>query len=150
MPPPLITTTLKFLFIALLYLFIARAVRVVYLDLVGPRVTRPQQRRQSGGRRRGTPRLISVTPPDQPMHTYPLEEEELTFGRTEDCEIPLEDTYVSARHARIFQKEGAWFVEDLGSTNGTYLNRVKVTNPSPLAVGDEVRIGKTIVEVRRS
>jgi pSer/pThr/pTyr-binding forkhead associated (FHA) protein len=75
---------------------------------------------------------------------------ELTFGRAESCGVQLDDTYVSTLHARLFSKDGTWFVEDLGSTNGTYLNRVKVNSPSPIAVGDEVRVGKTIVEVRRS
>lgn len=152
MAPPLIVTTLKFLFLALLYLFIARSVRVVYLDLVGTRTRQPQRgaRKPVGGRRRGTPRFISITQPDLPMRTLSLDTDEIVFGRTEDCDIALEDTYVSSRHARLFQKEETWFVEDLGSTNGTYLNRVKVTAPSPLAVGDEIRIGKTIVEVRKS
>ena len=150
MPPPLIVTTLKYLFIALLYLFIARAIRVIYLDLVGPRVSRSSQaQRRQPTRRRGTPKLISVTEPDAPMRTYQLEGE-LVFGRTEDCDIALADTYVSTKHARIFDKEGTWFVEDIGSTNGTYLNRVKVSAPAPLAVGDEIRVGKTIVEVRKT
>jgi pSer/pThr/pTyr-binding forkhead associated (FHA) protein len=52
-------------------------------------------------------------------------------------------------HARLYAKDGAWFVEDLGSTNGTYLNRMKVTAPSPIAPGDQVRVGKTVLEVRR-
>jgi hypothetical protein len=150
MPPPLIVTTLKFLFIALLYVFIARAIRVIYLDLVGPRASgRKQAQRRAPVRRRGVPRLISVTEPDKPMRTYELESE-VTFGRTDECDIALDDTYVSTKHARIFEKDGTWLVEDLGSTNGTYLNRTKVTTPSPLSVGDEVRVGKTIVEVRKS
>lgn len=151
MAPPLIVTTLKILFLVLLYLFIARAIRVIYLDLVGTRARQPAraQRKPAGGRRRGTPRLISVTQPEAPMRTYELDGE-ISFGRTEDCTIALDDTYVSSRHARLFQKEETWFVEDLGSTNGTYLNRIKVTAPSPIAVGDEIRVGKTIVEVRRT
>jgi pSer/pThr/pTyr-binding forkhead associated (FHA) protein len=149
--PPIVLTTLKFLFIALLYLFIARAVRVIYLDLVGPRVarTRNQRAQQQHGKRRGAPKSVAVSEPDKPMRTFSLSEE-LTFGRGDGCDVPLNDTYVSTRHARLFNKEGTWFVEDLGSTNGTYLNRVKVTSPSPIAVGDEVRVGKTVVEVRKS
>lgn len=152
MAPPIIVTTLKFLFIALLYLFIARAVRVIYLDLVGTRARQTgagRSPRPRGGRRRGTPRYISVTQPDAPMRTYELTDE-VTLGKGDECDLVLEDTYVSTRHARLFKKEESWFVEDLGSTNGTYLNRVKVSSPSPLAVGDEIRLGKTIVEVRRS
>ncbi|HEX9776395.1 MAG TPA: FHA domain-containing protein [Actinomycetota bacterium] len=149
--PPLVLTTLKFLFIALLYLFIARAVRVIYLDLVGPRVggRRQPKKKAASGRRRGHPKSVAVTEADKPMRTYPLNEE-LTIGRGDVVDVPLDDTYVSTRHARLFVKNGSWFLEDLGSTNGTYLNRIKVTSPSPVAVGDEVRIGKTLIEVRRS
>lgn len=147
--PPLVLTTLKWLFLALIYLFIARAVRVIYLDLVGPKVPRP---RTPGGqkRRRGAPRVVAVSEPEQPMKTFPLTTE-LVIGREEGaCGVVLrKDTYVSQMHARLYSKDGTWFVEDLGSTNGTYLNRVKVTAPSPIAVGDEVRIGKTTIEVRR-
>ena len=149
--PPIVLTTLKYLFLALLYLFIARAVRVVYLDLVGQRVPKPRgtRKRQAPARRRGVPRSVVVTETDKPVRTFPLDNE-LTFGRADNCGVQLDDTYVSTLHARLFSKDGTWFVEDLGSTNGTYLNRVKVTSPSPITVGDEVRVGKTIVEVRRS
>jgi len=149
--PTIVLTTLKYLFLALLYLFIARAVRVVYLDLVGPRVPKPRdgRARQAPARRRGSPRSIVVTEQDKPVRTFPLDDE-ITFGRSESCRVQLDDTYVSTLHARMFSKDGTWFVEDLGSTNGTYLNRVKVTSPSPIAVGDEIRVGKTIAEIRRS
>ena len=146
--PPIVLTTLKFLFLALLYLFIARAVRVIYLDLVGPRV--PRTKGQSAPKkRRGTPHSIVVRDVDQAAQTIMLETNEVTFGTSETCTVRLKDTYVSRMHARIYSKDGLWFVEDLGSTNGTSLNRVKVTAPSPVAVGDEIRFGKTIVEVRR-
>ena len=149
--PPIVLTTLKYLFLALLYLFIARAVRVVYLDLVGQRVPKPRgaRKRQAAPRRRGVPKSVVVTESEKPVRTFSLENE-LTFGRADSCGVQLDDTYVSTLHARLFAKDGTWFVEDLGSTNGTYLNRVKVTSPSPISVGDEVRVGKTIVEVRRS
>jgi hypothetical protein len=149
--PPIVLTTLKYLFLALLYLFIARAVRVVYLDLVGQRVPKPRgaRKRQAAPRRRGTPKAVVVTESDKPVRTFPLDTE-LTFGRADSCGVQLDDTYVSTLHARMFSKDGTWFVEDLGSTNGTYLNRMKVTSPSPIAVGDEIRVGKTIAEVRRS
>lgn len=150
--PPIVLTTLKFLFLALLYLFIARAIRVIYLDLVGPRVPKGRAPRpaQSQRARRGIPRAIAITEPDKPVRTMTLDGAEISFGRADVCTVQLDDTYVSTQHARLFSKEGSWFVEDLGSTNGTYLNRVKVTAPSPLAIGDEVRVGKTIVEVRKS
>lgn len=148
--PPIVLTTLKWLFLALLYLFIARAIRVIYLDLVGPRVPRARAGAAEGGgrRRRGQPRSIAVHEPDQPTRTLPLGDE-ITVGRLDSCTVTLDDTYVSQMHARLYPRDGQWLVEDLGSTNGTYLNRIKVTGPSPIAVGDEIKIGKTAIEVRR-
>ncbi|MFY9588502.1 MAG: FHA domain-containing protein, partial [Actinomycetota bacterium] len=81
--------------------------------------------------------------------SYPMNAEPLAIGRAESCQVILNDTYVSQMHARVYPKDGEWFVEDLGSTNGTYLNRAKVTQASPVGVGDEIRIGKTTLEVRR-
>jgi hypothetical protein len=148
--PPIVLTTLKFLFIALLYLFIARALRIIHLDLVGSRAPRARgAKRPASGKRRGTPRSVAVSEPEKPVRTFTLSDE-LTLGRSESCTVPLDDTYCSALHARLYAKDGTWFVEDMGSTNGTYLNRVKVTSPSPIVVGDEVRVGKTLVEIRKS
>ena len=150
--PPLVLTILKVVFIALLYLFIARAVRVIYLDLVGPRVPRASAKQSTPAparKRRGQPKSVLVTDSDGGANTYPMTQEPLSIGRAESCQIVLADTYASQMHARIFPKDGAWFVEDLGSTNGTYLNRAKVTAPSELGPGDEIRIGKTTIEVRR-
>ena len=149
--PVLVLTILKILFLALLYLFIARAIRVIYLDLVGPRVPRSSSPASTPAprKRRAQPRELVVTEAEGAPRTYPMNAEPLAIGRSEGCQIILQDTYVSQMHARVYPKDGEWFVEDLGSTNGTYLNRVKVTQPSPVAVGDEIRIGKTTLEVRR-
>ena len=78
-----------------------------------------------------------------------MAQEPLQIGRSESCQIVLQDTYASQMHARVYPKDGEWFVEDLGSTNGTYLNRAKVSHPAPVGPGDEIRIGKTTLEVRR-
>lgn len=152
--PPIVLNTLKVIFLVLLYLFILRAIRVMWLDLVGPRAPRP---RTTPAPKPGTapkkgqrPKSVVVTEDGAQPRTYPLAEDEaLTIGRAETCQIVLKDTYVSQAHTRIFAKEGTWYVEDLGSTNGTYLNRAKVGEPSAITPGDEVRLGKTIVEVRR-
>jgi pSer/pThr/pTyr-binding forkhead associated (FHA) protein len=90
-----------------------------------------------------------VTESEGEPRTFPVGAGPLTIGRAESCEVVLADTYASQFHARIYAQDGSWFVEDLGSTNGTYLNRVKVSHPSPLAAGDEIRIGKTTIEARR-
>ena len=73
----------------------------------------------------------------------------VNIGRGESCQIRVSDTYVSAAHARIFNRDGSWYVEDLGSTNGTYLNQRRVTTASEVRAGDRVRIGKTTLELRR-
>ena len=75
-------------------------------------------------------------------------EEAMQIGRADACHVKLSDTYVSQFHARVFPKDGAWFVEDLGSTNGTFLNQRKVTAPSELRGGDKLRMGKTMLELR--
>ena len=151
--PVFLLNVLKVLFLALLYLFIARAVRVIYLDLVGPRVPRkskPAPVPASPRRKRGAqPKALVVTESEGEARTYPVASEPLAIGRADTCQVILGDTYVSQMHARVFPRDGEWFVEDLGSTNGTYLNRVKVTQPSPVQVGDEIRIGKTTLELRR-
>jgi pSer/pThr/pTyr-binding forkhead associated (FHA) protein len=68
-------------------------------------------------------------------------------GRAAGCQITLDDTFVSQLHARVFHREGQYLVEDLGSTNGTYLNRQKVTGPMVIRAGDELQIGNTIMEL---
>ncbi|MDQ1727037.1 MAG: hypothetical protein QOK14_1082, partial [Frankiaceae bacterium] len=73
----------------------------------------------------------------------------VTIGRADDSTLVLDDTYASTRHARLVQRDGQWYVEDLGSTNGTYLDRTRVTGPMPVPVGVPIRIGKTALELRR-
>ena len=75
--------------------------------------------------------------------------DELIIGRAEKCGLVLDDTYVSQVHARIFARDDSVMVEDLGSTNGTYLNRRRITAPAELQRGDRVKIGKTVLELRK-
>jgi pSer/pThr/pTyr-binding forkhead associated (FHA) protein len=88
------------------------------------------------------------TPGGKPR-VIPLDSEEIRFGRSQQCTVPIEDAYVSEQHARVYRTDDGWVVADMGSTNGTYLNRAKVTTPSPLQPGDQLGIGKTVVEVRK-
>jgi pSer/pThr/pTyr-binding forkhead associated (FHA) protein len=81
--------------------------------------------------------------------TVRLADQPVTLGRSQDSTIVLDDDYVSSRHARFFPQDGQWLVEDLGSTNGTYLDRTKVTSPMPVKIGVPIRIGKTVVELRK-
>jgi len=153
--PPIFLLAVKLAFLVILYLFVARAVRAVVLDVFGPRATRP--RRQQAARpaaRPAAPRAPRRLPRELQVNdaagrrTVPLQES-LTVGRAASCDLVVEDNYVSNVHARIFLRDGNYFVEDLGSTNGTYMNRTKVAAPMAIRPGDEVRMGKATLELRR-
>jgi hypothetical protein len=154
--PESLLTILKFCFLALLYLFLLRVVRAVWAEVAGPRAARPAPgaaasapaRRRERGSAKGVLRLRVVEPAAQRGRAYELADE-LTVGRAAGCQITLEDTYASQLHARVFRKDGQLFVEDLGSTNGTYLNRKKVTAPVALRKGDRLQVGKTVMELSR-
>ena len=148
--PPFVLTLLKISFLVLLYLFIWRVARAVVLDLYGPR-----RSRRAGGKE-GAP----ARPRNVPTKVVVLNERggkaasyrlngTLEIGRAPSCQIRPEDTYISQQHARISSRNEAWVVEDLGSTNGTYLNQRRVTAPAQLSPGDRIRVGKTTIEVRR-
>ena len=96
----------------------------------------------------GTGMLVVVRGPNAGSR-FLLDREATTVGRHPDSDIFLDDVTVSRRHAELLRTSAQMVVKDLGSLNGTYLNRAKVTAPSPLTAGDEVRVGKTVVEVVR-
>jgi pSer/pThr/pTyr-binding forkhead associated (FHA) protein len=155
-------TLIRLAFLAVLWLFVIAAVGVVRTDLFGTQRRRRQQRksrppraapppapRRSGRVSRGTPQRMVVTAGPLSGTAFPLTDAQITIGRADDATLVLTDDYASTRHARIFPQDGQWIVEDLGSTNGTYLDRQKVTHPTPVPVGVPVRIGKTVLELRR-
>jgi pSer/pThr/pTyr-binding forkhead associated (FHA) protein len=80
--------------------------------------------------------------------TLPLGETSILIGRASTCTIVIEDDFLSARHCRIFPENGQWFVEDLGSTNGTFLGNQRIDDPVPFGIGERVRIGSTTLELR--
>lgn len=85
-----------------------------------------------------------------PATTVALQGQTITLGRAHDSTIVLDDDYASSRHARIYpDRDGQWIVEDLGSTNGTYLDRNRLTTPTPVPLGAPIRIGKTVIELRK-
>ncbi len=155
--PEGLLTILKLFFLALLYLFFFRVLRAVWAELTAPAAAAPVAP-GGGGRRapappaagpRGVLRLKVVEPPSDRGRTYDLGDE-LTVGRASGCQISLpDDTFVSQLHARIFRRDGQVYVEDLGSTNGTFLNRKKVSAPQPLRRGDRLQIGKTVLELSK-
>ena len=151
--PPFVLTVLKIVLLVLLYFFVWRAVRAVTVDLYGGRErrTRPAQPKQRQPRRprRGAPsKVVVLDERGSKISTHRLAGT-LQIGRASSCQIRPNDTYVSQMHAKISNRNGSWVVEDLGSTNGTYLNQRKVTVPTELSPGDRIRIGKTSLEVRK-
>jgi len=81
--------------------------------------------------------------------TVTLTTDAVTIGRADDSTIVLSDDFVSTRHARLVPGEGQWLLEDLGSPNGPYLDRRRVTAPTPVPVGVPIRVGKTVMELRK-
>jgi pSer/pThr/pTyr-binding forkhead associated (FHA) protein len=147
--PPFVLTVLQFVFLAVLYLFVYRTVRAVVVDIRGAQAT-PQPREPSKrAKGKGVPKAIAVLDErGRKADTVPLDGT-IQIGRAEACQIQVADTYASSFHARVFSRDGGWYVEDLGSTNGTYLNQQRVTAPAELRVGDRLRVGKTTLELRR-
>lgn len=152
--PPFVLTVLKILFLALLYFFVYRALHAVVVGLRGgpARTAAPTPRAQPVRGRKPSakaPRSVVVIDEHGSKGKTISLDGTLQIGRAGACQIKLPDTYVSSFHARIFRRDGGWFVEDLGSTNGTYLNQRRVTAPAELRAGDRLRIGKTTLELRR-
>lgn len=106
----------------------------------------PKPRRGSSRR---VPSTLAVTDGSLRGTTVSLKESGVLLGRNPECTLVLDDDFASGRHARIFRRDGGWFVEDLGSTNGTFLGSTRLTRPTPVEVGSTVRIGKTIFELRK-
>lgn len=148
--PEIVLDLLKFLFLGILYIFIARAVRVINQELKGVDAApaRAAAPAPASKRTKKAPTKAAVVEGDKKGKTFTLNEE-LIIGRGEKCRLVLDDTYVSTVHARIFANGERYMLEDLGSTNGTYLNRKRVTSPMELRRGDQVKIGKTVLEMRK-
>ncbi|HXW88569.1 MAG TPA: FHA domain-containing protein [Streptosporangiaceae bacterium] len=155
-------TLIRIGFLAVLWLFVIAAVGVVRTDLFGqvshrrrrvttPSASPPQLKPADRPPRpsRAAPQHLLVTAGALAGTTLGLTDQQITIGRADDATLVLADDYASTRHARLFPQDGQWLVEDLGSTNGTYLDRQKVTAPTPVPIGVPIRIGKTVLELRR-
>jgi pSer/pThr/pTyr-binding forkhead associated (FHA) protein len=167
---PFTLTLIKLAFLAMLWLFVIAAVGVIRADLFGSKAAakatqrarsaqpKPQRQAQRQAKapktaarvRRSEPNKLVVTQGPTAGTTLDLAAAPvITIGRANDATLVVSDDYASSRHARIFAQDGQWIVEDLGSTNGTYLGRTKVTRPTPVPVGVPIRIGKTVFELRK-
>jgi len=155
---------LQWLVIVLVFLFFLRVVRAVWVEVrpAGPRQTRRERKRAAreeaqallgaatGNRKQKRQLYLEVVEPaDQAGRTYNLQDE-LTVGRSPGCGVPTSyDVYSSTLHARLYRRGEQLMVEDLGSTNGTYVNSERIAKPTKLARGDLLQIGATVFEVTR-
>jgi hypothetical protein len=159
---PLAIQLMRFAFLALLWLFLYGMVRVIRMELRtagAPRVPVPAKPKSKKARaaiadgrdgrpgRGGLSQLI-VTEGSLAGTRVALTGKPILIGRANDSTLVLTDDYASTRHARISENNGVWYLEDLGSTNGTYVGQTKVTGPLPLEAGVVIRIGKTAMELR--
>jgi hypothetical protein len=161
-------TVMRLGLLVLLWVFVFAVVGVLRGDLYGTRVRRraagagkaaargaaPAPPREAKpdrkARSRKGPTKLVVTAGPLAGTTLPLRPAGTLIGRSPECALVLDDDYASGRHARIFQgDDGTWQVEDLRSTNGTFLGATRLTEPREVAVGSVLRIGQTVVELQR-
>ncbi|HYX95266.1 MAG TPA: FHA domain-containing protein [Geodermatophilus sp.] len=143
----------RFGFLLLLWLFIFAAFRVVRADLFGGRAGRvssvpPRAATPGKKKARGAPKTLVVTAGPLTGTKITLGEQPILIGRADDSTLVLTDDFASSRHARLTNRGGQWYVEDLGSTNGTYLDQQRVQGPLLVAPGQPIRIGQTALELR--
>ena len=153
-------TLLRYGFLVLLWIMVVSVVGAIRRDLsVGSRnrtgtPTARQIRRNPDLEKRVpapakvAPRQLVVTEGPLRGTTLELAASPILIGRAQEATLVLEDDYASGRHARLFPQGSRWFIEDLGSTNGTYLGGSQLTRALPVEPGVPVRIGKTVIELR--
>ena len=172
----LLVTLLRLSYLVGLWLLVLFAIGVLRRDVLGTRLARPgsrQRPRPPSEAKRETPKTpagppaaraarpapgtaqgpkparLLVTDGGLRGRTHSLGTTPATIGRSPTCTLVLEDDYASGRHARVFPEDGGWWVEDLGSTNGTFVNGERISAPVELTQGMQVRIGQTVIELQR-
>jgi hypothetical protein len=160
--PEFVLTVARYGFLVLLWIFVFTVVGVIRRDLfAGSRASRivaaprgvgapaaPTGGRPARTKRGRVARQLVVTAGALAGTRITLAEAPISIGRAEDSTLVITDDYASARHARLVPRAGQWYIEDLGSTNGTYLDRGKVSAPTPVPLGVPIRIGRTSLELR--
>lgn len=162
----LTVTVLRLGLLVLLWVFVLSVASVLRTDLFGTRVVnrRPAPPKKAARASRSKEAVEATTPrpprnPRTPTHlvlttgpltgtSLPLRDSGVLIGRNPECALVLDDEFASGRHARIIRGEDGWYVEDLGSTNGTFLGQYRVGDPVPVETGTSIRIGRTVIELR--
>jgi pSer/pThr/pTyr-binding forkhead associated (FHA) protein len=162
-------TLLRLGYLVLLWVFVLSAIGVLRRDLYGTKITPRRGKKSDAGARPAPPAATGAPAAPEPARpsapagpsrlvvtagplrgtTVPLTTSSILIGRAPSCTLVLDDDYSSSRHARIFPQHGSWFVEDLGSTNGTYVDDQRITQVMSLGPGTHVRIGQSVVELQR-
>jgi|SRR6478609_3443146 len=164
-------TLLRLGYLALLWVLVLFAIGVLRRDLYGTRITdrrrrkapvaaaavatepaapeAPPARTPRSARSGSGPTRLVVTEGPLRGTIVPLASSAVLIGRAPGCTLVLDDDYSSSRHARIFPQGGQWFVEDLGSTNGTFVADQRVEAPTPVPTGTPVRVGQSVLELQR-
>lgn len=167
-------TVIRLGFLAVLWLFVLSAISVIRSDLFGkaskrrqagmstmgamssaaaaeqpPKMPKPKKPSRSTRGQRGIPSVVIVAQGANAGAQIPLGEQPLLIGRGPECEIPVDDEYVSTRHAVLRKQGQTWYAEDLGSTNGTFVGESRIQSPTMLGPGMSVRVGKTVLELRK-
>jgi pSer/pThr/pTyr-binding forkhead associated (FHA) protein len=153
---------IRFAYLAILWIFVLSVISVIRSDMFGARIESTPRAERRADRRdrkaqgskptrrpRGAPTHVAIVVGANEGESVSLDEAPILIGRGSDAAIRLDDDYVSTRHARIASSGDQWFVEDLGSTNGTYLGSTRVTQPTTITLGTKIRIGKTTLELRK-
>lgn len=156
-------TLLRVGFLALLWFFVLLVATVLRRDLSAPAETplagadsapggvppARSSRTLRSSRTRNRASTLVVVQGSLEGTVLPLGTEPILIGRAPDCTLVLSDDYSSGHHARLYQMEGNWVVEDLGSTNGTWIDRGRITSPTVLEIGMPLRVGRTVLELRK-
>ncbi|HET7900279.1 MAG TPA: FHA domain-containing protein [Candidatus Nanopelagicales bacterium] len=159
----LVLTLLRLGFLLLLWGLVVVAVVVLRRDLRAPRDARPlvstqlttakpakpARAEKAPKQKSGGPRSLVVIEGPLTGTVIPLGAADVTIGRAPSSTLVLDDDYASNAHARLSQVNGTWVVQDLGSTNGTWIDRQRITTPTPLSLGHHLKVGRTVLELRR-
>lgn len=138
--------------LVLLWFFIFMAIRALRRDTnaaAGPNNAAPARPAiPRAHKSKGTPRLIKIV--DGPLvgsHMDITQLQDLTLGRGQDSDFVLGDDYASGRHARLMRRGHDWFIEDLDSRNGTYVNGARIDQPERISLDSDITIGRTTVRL---